>query len=292
MPTRTQKPAAAPRGDLSSYERYHFERDGVAHAVYRKGTGPAVLVLTEMPSISAQVLGFADRVVSLGCTAVLPDLFGQAGRELIEANRLVTIAYAARTMARACISREFTAFALGKSSPVVTWLRSLAEHEHTRCGGPGVGVVGMCFTGGFALAMATDPRVLAPVLSQPSLPFGISERHKRSIDCSDRDLRTVAGRCSREGLRVLGLRFEGDPYVPTERFRFLEEQLGEGFVAVEIPQSARHPDGPFKYAHSVLTHDLIDEPGERTRAALDQVLALFREKLLTHTPQEQPEPLV
>lgn len=287
MNTRTSKPTAAPTGELSSYERYHFERDGFAHAVYRKGAGPAVLVLTEMPNISPQVVGFADRVVSLGCTAVLPDLFGVAGRELLKANRIRIAAYAVRTMARACISREFTAFALGKSSPVVTWLRSLAEHEHARCGGPGVGVVGMCFTGGFALALATDPRVLAPVLSQPSLPFGISEQHKRSIDCSAADLATVAGRCSREGLRVLGLRFEGDPHVPAQRFRYLEEQLGDGFVAVEIPQADRHPDGVLRHAHSVLTNDLIDEPGERTRDALDRVLALFREKLIDNAPRDR-----
>jgi dienelactone hydrolase len=287
MKTRTSKPAAAPTGELSTYERYNFERDGFAHAVYRKGAGPAVLVLTEMPNISSQVLGFADRVVGLGCTAVLPDLFGEAGRELLKANRLRIFAYAARTMARACISREFSAFALGKSSPVVTWLRGLVELEHARCGGPGVGVVGMCFTGGFALALATDPRVLAPVLSQPSLPFGISEQHKRSIDCSDADLDAVAGRCSREGLRVLGLRFEDDPHVPAQRFRFLKEKLGDGFVAVEIPQADRHPDGVLRHAHSVLTNDLIDEPGERTRDALDQVLALFREKLIDEAPRDR-----
>lgn len=287
MVRRMAKPTGAPRGDLRTYERYDFEAEGFAHAVYRKGKGPAVLVLTEMPGISPQVVGFADRVVSLGCTAVLPDLFGEAGREIIRAPRLRTVAYAMRTLTHVCISREFTTFALGKSSPIIAWLRRLAEHEHARCGGPGVGVVGMCFTGGFALAMATDPRVLAPVLSQPSLPFGISERHKASIDCSDAELAAVAGRCSSEGLRVLGLRFEGDPHSPAQRFRFLAERLGDGFVAVEIPDAERHPHGPFKDPHCVLTLDLIDEPGSRTRAALDQVLALFREKLLDHASRDQ-----
>lgn len=281
--------AAAPRGELGSYERYQFERDGYAHAVYRKGSGPAVLVLTEMPNISPEVVGFADRVAALGCTAVLPDLFGDAGRDVANEDRTRVTSYAIRTMARACISREFTTFALGKSSPIVTYLRALAAHEHTRCGGPGVGVVGMCFTGGFALAMAADPRVLAPVLSQPSLPFGISERHKHNIDCSAEDLAKVAARCSNEGLRVLGLRFQRDPHVPEERFRFLKEQLGDGFTAVEIPPEYRHPNGPMKDAHSVLTADLIDEPGEPTRDALEQVLALFRDKLVAHT---QPQPQI
>jgi dienelactone hydrolase len=287
MPNVERTPA--PRGDLSTFDRYQFDRDGFSHAVYRKGVGPAVIVITEMPNISPEVAGFADRLVALGCSAVLPDLFGEAAREVLRANRLRTFLYAARTMAGACISREFTAFALGKSSPVVTWLRALAEHEHTRCGGPGVGVVGMCFTGGFALAMAADPRVLAPVLSQPSLPFGISAQHKQSIDCSASDLAKVATRCSNEGLRVLGLRFEDDPHVPAARFRFLKEQLGDGFVAVEIPQASRHPAGPMPHAHSVLTGDLIDEPGELTRDALEQVLCLFRDRLLG---QARPQPSI
>jgi dienelactone hydrolase len=178
-----------------------------------------------------------------------------------------------------CISREFTLFVTGRASPITRWLRALARHEHARAGGPGVGMIGMCVSGGFALAAATDPVVLAPVLSQPSLPAG-SKRAAASIDCSSEDLAVVAGRCTREGLRVLGLRFEGDPHVPAARFAFLKEKLGDGFVAVELPQSAGHPLGPLPERHSVLTGDLIDAPGEPTRAALDQVLELFRRKLL------------
>lgn len=238
-----------------------------------------MIVLAEMPGISPQVLGFADRVVALGCTAVLPDLFGAAGRDpLVE--DLATRLYNARTVAGACISAEFTAFATGRSSPVVTYLRALAKSEHARCGGPGVGVVGMCFTGGFGLAMAVEPCVLAPVLSQPSLPIGPTERHRRGIDCSEEDLWVVASRCAKEGMRVIGLRFRGDPLVPGERFEFLRERLGDAFVAVELEQSDGHPRGPLPRHHSVLTADLIDEPGERTFEALQRVLDLFREKLL------------
>jgi len=73
--------APAPVGDLASFAAETFTHDGVAHRILRKGSGPAVIVITEMPGISRQVLGFADRVVALGCTAVLPDLFGTAGRD-------------------------------------------------------------------------------------------------------------------------------------------------------------------------------------------------------------------
>ncbi len=270
----------APKGDLSTYEKGAFTADGMTYDVYRKGTGPAVLVITEMPGMSPMVIGFADRVVALGCTAVLPDLFGEAGRDPEAGSKLSQMGYVASTLTRLCISREFTALALGTTSPIVTWLRALARHEHERAGGPGVGAVGMCFTGGFALGMAVDPVVIAPVLSQPSNPIGLTKSRRRSIDTSDADIDIVRGRCVNEGLQVLGLRFDGDPNVPRERFEFLRERLGDGFVSVELTQADGNPAGPLPKHHSVLTGDLIDEPGEPTRAALDQVLELFRSKLL------------
>ena len=79
---------------------------------------------------------------------------------------------------------------------------------------------------------------------------------------------------------MLGLRFDGDPFVPAERFAFLRKRLGDGFVAVELDQADGNPAETLRKHHSVLTGGLIDEPGEPTRDALDQVLALFRRKLL------------
>ncbi len=271
----------APVGQLSTFATESFTDGGVTHRIFRKGSGPAVIVITEMPGISPMVLGFADRVVSLGCTAVLPDLFGEAGRDPVAGNTFVAGLRSAGTMVGACISREFTALAAGKSSKVVDWLRALARREHERCGGPGVGVVGMCFTGGFALAMAVDDTILAPVLSQPSLPFALSKKHKASIDTSPADIAIVADRCASEGLKVIGMRFEGDPFVPRERFAYLREKLGAGFVSIELEQADGNPNGALGHRHSVLTGDLIDEPGEKTREALDTVMNLFREKLLT-----------
>lgn len=273
-------PTRAPSGDLATYSASDYTSGGVTHRVFRKGSGPTVIVVTEMPGISPMVVGFADRVVALGCSVVLPDLFGEAGRDPMQGGKGRALVYTGAVMARTCISREFNALAAGKSSPVVTWLRALAADEHARTGGPGVGVVGMCFTGGFALAMAVDPIVIAPVLSQPSLPFPTSKRNKGSIDTSPADLAVVADRCAAEGLRVLGLRFDGDPAVPAERFAYLRSVLGDGFVGVELSQADGHPDGPLGKHHSVLTGDLIDEQGQPTRAALDQVLDLFRSKLL------------
>lgn len=270
----------APSGDLATFARSPFAHGGARHDVYRKGSGPAVIVIAEMPGITPMVLGFADRVAALGCTAVVPHLFGTPGLDVNASSKAKAARTTLGTLLGACVSREFTVLATGRSSRAVDWLRALAAHEHEACGGPGVGVVGMCFTGGFALAMATDPRVLAPVLSQPSLPFGVSKKHRAAIDCSDADVALVAARCAAEGLRVLGLRFDGDPLVPAERFEHLRRRLGDGFVAVELRQADGHPDGPLRKHHSVLTGDLVDEPGSPTRDALDQVLELFRSRLL------------
>jgi dienelactone hydrolase len=267
--------------DLHDFERSTFTHDGKTRAVFRQGTGPAVIVMAEIPGITPKVAGFARRVSAIGCTAVLPHLFGHPGRDPAPEGKvgLRGIAYAMSSIVPACISREFTVMATSKTSPVVSWLRALARDEHARCGGPGVGAIGMCFTGGFALAMAADDSLLAPVLSQPSLPFGLSKAHRHAIDCSRADLDIVKNRCAAEGLEVIGMRFKSDRFVPGERFAFLREELGDAFIAIELEDDAANPDTAMK-PHSVVTEHLIDEPGQPTRDALDRVLDLFRSRLL------------
>ncbi|MFC7303919.1 dienelactone hydrolase family protein [Streptomyces monticola] len=272
--------------DLTGFERTTFTHEGTTRDVLRRGSGPAVIVIAEVPGITPKVLRFAEQVAGIGCTAVLPVLFGRPGRDAHPQahGRVKSGLYLASTALKVCVSREFTVLATGRSSPVVNWLRALAAQEHERCGGPGVGAVGMCLTGGFALAMATDDRLLAPVLSQPSLPLALGRRRAaRGIDISADELAVVKGRCERDGLRVLGLRFRGDGLVPGDRFAFLREQLGDAFTAVELDDADANPEGVMK-PHSVLTEHLVDEPGQPTRAALDEVLDLFRTRLLGAAP--------
>jgi dienelactone hydrolase len=258
---------------LAGFDKTTFTHDGKTRDVYRKGTGPAVIVISEMPGITPGVCEFANRVVDLGCTAVLPHLFGVPGKP-------PSVGYTIQSIAPACISREFAAFALRRTRPVTVWLRALARQAHADCGGPGVGAVGMCFTGGFALAMMVDENVLAPVLSQPSVPFPVSKARRRDVGVSDEDLARLKERCATEDICVLGLRFTHDRAAPPERFQRLREELGDKFVAVEIDSSPGNPHGHPKMAHSVLTEHLVDEPGTPTRDALDQVLGLFKTKLL------------
>jgi dienelactone hydrolase len=258
---------------LEGYREAPFTHGGTTRPVFRAGAGPAVVVIHEVPGITPLVAAFGRRVAAIGCTAVLPSLFGEPGRP-------PSVTYGLSGVLRACVSREFATFAGGRTSPVTDWLRGLARAAHQECGGPGVGAVGMCLTGGFALAMAVDEAMLAPVLSQPSLPFGLSRRHRSDLGLSPADLDRARRRVVEEELCVLGLRFTGDVLVPAERFRRLRRELGEGFLAVEIDSSPGNPHGIPPRSHSVLTEHLVDEPGHPTRDALDHVLDLFRERLL------------
>jgi len=257
---------------LDDFTTDTFTFGSMTHELYRSGSGPAVIVIAEIPGITPKVASFARRVRELGCTVWMPVLFGTPGRP--SSGRAI-----ASSMAKGCVSKEFAAFATGRTAPVSLWLRALARHAHAECGGPGVGAIGMCFTGGFALGMMVDPAVIAPVLSQPSLPLPVSKRSKSSVQLSPEDLAVVKERAA-DGVCVLGLRFTEDRAVPAERFATLRRELGDAFIGVEIDSSEGNAAGTPKNAHSVVTEHLVDEPGHPTRIALDQVLEFFRSRLL------------
>ncbi len=264
---------------LTDFEHTTFTHDGKTRDVYRKGTGPAVIVMAEIPGITPNVADFARRVAAIGCTAVMPVLFGTPGRPPFKGSR-PDVLYGLSSIAPACVSKEFAALARGKTAPVTNWLRALAAHELEVCGGKGVGAIGMCFTGGFALGMMVDDHLLAPVLSQPSLPIGLSGKKKADVHLSPSDLARVKQRVAEDDVCVLGVRFTGDKLSPPERFASLRRELGDGFIGVEIDSSKGNEWGHRAAAHSVLTEDLVDEPGQPTQQALLQVLDFFRDRLL------------
>ena len=253
------------------FERRELTFLDETRTVFVKGTGPAVVVMHEAPGLYPGVAAFGRKVVEQGFTVYMPSLIGTPGRDM-------STPYALQTLARACVAREFTVFATGQNSPVTDWLRELSRQAFEECGGPGVGAIGMCLTGGFALAMMVDEHLLAPVLSQPSLPFALTTAQKRDLGIDDDTLAKVCARVE-HGACVMGLRFTHDRLVPAERFQRLRQELGEGFIAVEIDSSPRNPHRIPGIAHSVLVHDLIDEPGHPTREALDGVLQFLRERL-------------
>jgi dienelactone hydrolase len=257
---------------LDGFTATDFTHGGTTRTVYRAGTGPGIVVMSEMPGITPAVAGFARRLVDDGFAVAMPHLFGEPGRAM-------SVGYTIRSIAPACVSREFTTWACRRTSPVTEWLRALARDLHDRCGGSGVGAIGMCFTGGFALGMAVDEQLRAPVLSQPSLPFPVGAQRKRDLGIGDEDLARLKERVRDDGLCVLGLRFTHDRAVPAERFQRLRDELGDAFIAVEIDSSSGNPHGNPRLAHSVVTEHLVDTPGHPTREALDRVIAFFHERL-------------
>jgi dienelactone hydrolase len=247
---------------------------GATKVVHVAGIGPAVIVMTEMPGISPQVARFSRWVRDGGFTVYMPSLFGRDGA-------VADVEHGAAVLQRACMSAEFRAFAANESSPVTQWLRSLARLAHGECGGPGVGAIGMCFTGNFALTMMLEPAMLAPVLAEPTLPLGAPA----GLEIAPEELAAVRDRLEREDLTVMAYRFKGDRFCKAERFAAYSQALGERFIGRELPDSAANPDtAPFfeqvvASPHSVVTAHLIDEAGQPTIAARDEILAFFARRL-------------
>lgn len=264
---------------LEDFEARTITLADIAKRVHVAGSGPAVIVMTEMPGISPHVARFARWVRDAGFTVYMPSLFGRDGA-------LPSVEEGLEVVQSACVSAEFRAFANKKgpnqSSPVTRWLRALAALAHGECGGPGVGAIGMCFTGNFALTMMLEPAMLAPVLSQPSLPFD----DPAGLEISPEELGAVRRRLDDEGLSVLAYRFEGDRYCRAERFAAYAQALGPRFIARVLPDEAANTIGlpPFfdkvvNGPHSVVTTHLIDEAGQPTLAARDEILAFFASRL-------------
>ena len=241
---------------IAGWDQSPFTHEGVTHPTWRKGTGPVVIVVHEIPGVTPKVIEFAERVVNEGFTVVMPLLVGEVGRG-------PSGAYIAQSMAKICISREFTTMAMHKASPIISWLRALAQQLHAEVGGIGVGAVGMCFSGGFALGMMVDDIMVAPVLSQPSLPFAIGGSRGADLNLSESDQARLVER-AQAGCQVLGLRYTGDKLVGT-RFATLRKLLGEAFIAVEFASTS-------KQDHSVLTEQIQPE-------AIERVLQFLHDKL-------------
>ncbi len=248
--------------------------EAVTKTVYVAGVGPAVVVMPEMPGISPHVARFARWVRDAGYTVYMPSLFGRDGAVARKDEGAVVLK-------RACVSAEFRALVANESSPVTQWLRALARLAHQESGGPGVGAIGMCFTGNFSLTMMLEPKMLAPVLCQPSLPL----KDPAGLEISPTDLQRVRQRLDAEDLTALAFRFEGDTICTAQRFAAYRKHLGLRFISRTLPDSAANRSVPPFFEqfvpcpHSVVTVHLIDEAHQPTIAARDEILAFLSLRL-------------
>lgn len=259
--------------DLEGFSVSTMTFDDRARDVYRRGKGPGVIVMHEAPGITPEVARFGRTLADAGFTVFMPTLFGTPGREF-------SAVYTLESFASVCVRREIHMFAAQHASPVTSWLRGLCRRAHEEIGGPGVGAIGMCMTGNFALALMLEPSMIAPVLSQPSLPgFAPTRSLKRALHLSERELAVVKARCADEDLSVLALRFTHDAMCPGDRFQRLRDELGDRVETIEIDSGPGNPHGLPRRAHSVVTRDLVDADGHPTKVALERVIAFFRGRL-------------
>jgi dienelactone hydrolase len=268
-----------PRDDpIDDFERRLVEVEGVEKTVHVAGSGPGVVVMPEMPGISPDVLRLARWIREAGFTVFVPSLFGRDGA--------YPTAEGVQVVRRACVSAEFAAFAGGGTSRVSSWLRALARRILEECGGPGVGAIGLCFTGNFALSMTLEPAVIAPVVNHPSLPLD----DPAGLELSDEDAAAIRDRVRRDGLSVLAYRFSDDKWCTGQRFAAYRALLGDAFDGRVLPGSAANPEPPpfFKDVvetpHSVVTAHFVDQEGHPTAAARDEIVAFLVERL---SPRER-----
>ena len=262
----------APESDLTGWAAAPFTAAGLPDAVYRRGDGPGVVLLPGMPGLHPGVLGLGNHLVDNGFTVAAPSLFGTPGAPALSPS-------AVPTLLKGCVAKEFAAFATNADRPVAHYLRALARDLNDRTPGRGVGVIGQCFTGGFALAAAVDDSVLAPVMSQPSLPLPLTPKQRRDPGVSEAELQVVERRAADEGLCVMGLRFSEDAMAPRERFATLKNRLGDAFEVIEISSKKGNPDGIGRMAHSVLTDQVREVDGHPAFEARKRVVEFLSSRL-------------
>ncbi|WP_159453141.1 dienelactone hydrolase family protein [Pseudooctadecabacter jejudonensis] len=222
--------------------------------VSKTGTKP-LIILHELPGMSPSFLDFCCRMAGEGFKVYMPLLYMTPGTEM-----------GAARMLGFCLSREFRAlFAADpatKARPISMWLRELAVEVAAQNGGAKTGVIGMCMTGGFAIAAIAEPSVKAVVSCQPSAPFftGIE-----TLGLSDRERADVRNGLSGKAMPcVKAYRYQRDHLCRSTHLEAAAEILGSYFE--------RHPDLPGK-GHATLTTNSASD------AVYRDALAFLRERL-------------
>jgi dienelactone hydrolase len=263
---------SAPEADLTGWTAAPFTAEGFTYDVYRKGEGPGVVLIPEMPGLHPGVLALGNHLVDNGFTVAAPSLFGTPMAPALRPGAMPVLV-------KGCVAKEFAAFATNAERPIARYLRALARDLNSRTPGKGVGVIGQCFTGGFALAAAVDDSVLAPVLSQPSLPLPLTPKQRRDPGLSESELKVIERRAAEEGLCAMGLRFSEDAMSPGDRFKTLKARLGDAFEVIEIDSSKGNPDGIGRMAHSVLTDQVREFDGNPAYEARKRVVEFLTQRL-------------
>ncbi len=247
---------------ISKYRKWSFTAPlasgrPVTHDIYSRGGGPPIVLIQELPGIGKETLRLADRLVASGFQVVLPHLFGPL-------EKISLIGNTARVF---CMRREFHIFQTRQSSPIVDWLRALCQKVKNEENVKGVGVIGMCLTGNFAISLMGDESVLASVASQPALPI----LRQDALHMSEQEVAATKKRLDATA-PMMALRFEDDPSVTAAKFACIHQHFNGEKERIRLKTL------PGK-GHSVLTLDFVDQEGHPTYQALQEVIAYFTKQL-------------
>ncbi len=247
---------------IQGYEKSQFSSDAMGGKpaqfdVYTKGKGPVIVLIQELPGIGMETLRLADKLEAAGFTVIMPHLFGPIGR----------LSFVGNFVRVFCMRREFSLFAKNRSSPIVNWLKALCQHTREKHGVPGVGVIGMCLTGNFAISLMADDSVLAGVASQPSMPLF----SQGALHMSEDEITLASGRLDEHG-PMLCYRFEDDMLCTAKKFDALDKAFNKDSERISLRTMPGNK-------HSVLTVHFVDEEGSPTHEALQDIIGYFGEKL-------------
>jgi dienelactone hydrolase len=248
---------------ITAYRRSSFTAacsngTSISHDVYRIGSGAPVVIIQELPGIGPETMRLADEFVAHGFEVVLPHLFGPL-EKISTAGNLVRVF---------CMRKEFHLFENNRASPIVDWLKALCRDVKSEGQHRGVGVIGMCLTGNFAISLMGDESVLAAVSSQPSMPLMKASELHMSAD----EINAVRKRIDATA-PMHAYRFEGDPMCTAVKYRAIDKAFNHDGVTRVVTHTL-----PGK-GHSVITLDFVDEQGHPTRQALDEILSYFSTQL-------------
>ena len=248
---------------MQSYVKSQFTAstrfdDSICHDIYEKGTGPVIVLIQELPGIGKSTLRLTDKLVAQGFKVVLPHLFGPIGSTSIIGN----------TVRAFCMRKEFHLLKNHGDSPVVDWLKALCRQVKEDNQVDGIGVIGMCLTGNFAISLMADDSVLAAVASQPSLPAF----NNNVIQLDRRDIDKIKDKidCSQP---IHALRFAKDPMCSAKRFKAIDVLLNE-----PDKQRVEFTEVP-GLGHSVLTLNFVDQAGHPTYLAFEKIVRYFQKQL-------------
>ena len=246
-----------------SLKKETISTDHITHDVwFGPKLGPGVLLLHELAGLSNNTVKFAASLMDAGFTVAMPHLFGRVGAE----GNGGMGAGAAGLLGR-CIMREMSFFLRDQPPQGTEWLKEASKVLGERSISPrGVGVIGMCATGSFAMATVLDPHVGAVVASQAALP--LLRRGTWGVPGGDRKL-------ADEDTAVMTLRFCTDAKSGKGRVKRLPERMNEtltyntsGPTDSKLPHAERgieegvgnrlHVIWAGGAGHSILTSERVD----------------------------------